>query len=400
MKKLLTTLMVLLLAGMGCQNQHRKNKLKALERWNSARSQISLELAQGQFNNGELKKAVKTISDILESNPRYVPGHLLLGRIYLEQDRVDKARQCFQQCLQIEPENAAAYYNLGILYERQGHLAQAFEHYQKALNNRPQHLPYLLAGAEVLLSQSRLQEAWDMLSEHLDDTIADARFYLLAGNILTAQNKHKEAVEMFTTAANLSPGDDAITNSLAFALHRLGQAEQALELFQRLDKSAKSQGRELSWSSQLAMGDCYVQLGQYHKAQRCFEYVSNHDTSNPAIWTRLAQTALGRNDPDRACLFAEKALALNPDQADALMVLGYLAHKQGNYEKAEKIFRRLIDNDSQNSLAHCMLGQSLQSRGQEKQAMNCYVRALQCDPTDKLARSLMIAVQNNTNNEY
>ena len=137
-----------------------------------------------------------------------------------------------------------------------------------------------------------------------------------------------------------------------------------------------------------------MKLSRFHYAQRCFEYVSEHDGTNPAIWTRLAQTALARNDLKQGQVWAKRALSLKPDYPDALTVSAYIAFKQQEYQQAEKLLRRIIAGEDDNGLAYCLLGQALEARGQIEQAKACYKRALEIDPHDRLAQKLTTAIEN------
>jgi len=385
---------------LGCQEQHKKSQEAALERWNATRAKIGIDLARQKFEAGELSKAGQIVRNTLETNARYGPGHLLLGRIYLEQNRLSKARESFEQCLQIEPSNAKAEYNLAIVYERQGRLEQAFSHYERAWNNSNGHIAYLLAMSEVRLSQGKAAEALELLGEYINDSKGEVSVSVLAGNILNKLGRCSEATEMFRRAYGLETDNGAITESLAFALHRVGKADEAIVLFEKLRRKAKAQSGEMGWACLLALGDCYLQTEQFHKAQRCFEFVMKRDTSNPALWGRLAQAALGKNDLDRAGVCANKALALNADETDALLVLGYIAMQEQDYKGAESTFRQIISAEANNGLAYCLLGQSLEAAGREKEAIACYGRALKIDAQDKLAQKLMISAQTvETSNE-
>lgn len=377
-------------AVLGCADQHAKNKQAALDRWQTSRAQITTNLARQQFEGGQLKKAAVTVHDALSINPEYAPAHLLLGRISLEQDKLTQARDSFNTSLQLNPRLTQAHYFLGILYERRNEPDKAFQHYQLAWQAEKDNLPYLLAMVEAKAAQGHFQQALSLLLEHVAEAEHNASIYITAGNILSRQQQHDEALKMYRKAHQLNPDNTAIKEMLAFALHRTaGHAEEALLLFQELSDQLQDPLRPTPWVYHLAMGDCYMELGQFHQAQRCFERVSEQDSLNPLAWTRLAQAVLARENLDRARQCAQKALTLNPDDPDALMVLGYVSLKQKNYLQGENILRRIIETDKQNGLAYCLLGQCLAAQNKNEQAKNCYSQALKIDPHDALAQKLL-----------
>ena len=395
MKRLLPIAFAVIFCLFGCQNQQVTNKQAAMQRWGQARAKINIDLARQQFESGQLSKALATASQAAETAPKYIPGHLLLGEILLEQNRLIPAQQCFETCLSLDPSHAQANYQIGIVFEKRQLHDKALEYYRAAWTSEPQHAPYLLAVVETMVAQDHRRQALDLLIDNIGEnnvTEPDASIYMVAGNILMSLDDPSEAVLMFRRAVNFEPDNREITESLALALLDAEQPGEAVKLFEKLQQQAQQENRQLDWSYHLAMGDCYLKLGRFHQAQRCFEHVSNHDSGNPAVWTRLSQTALARNDLDTAYKYASRAIAIKPDFVDGLIALAYISFQQRQYSQAEQIIRRAITSDSQNAMAYCLLGRILQAQGSGELAAECYKQALQIEPENSLAKKLMLEI--------
>jgi len=381
-----------ILVPAGCESQHQKNKAAAMARWQGARAHIEAEMARKQLESGELKKASITAQNIISNKPDYVPAYLILGQVYLEQDRRGKAKETFERCLQLDPKQAQAYYYQGIIHERWNQPELAFEDYQKAWQNESGSIAYLLAMVESKALQGQYQDALTLLTERMSSVDRDAAIYMTAGNLLASLNRHEEALEMFTEAQNISPDKTPVKEALAFALHRAGRSKEALAIFQELSKGPSLEGNQNNWIYELAMGDCYMALQQLHQAQRCFETVTERDPLNPKAWKRLAQAQLAREYLDQAVQSTRRALSLQPDDTEALMVQGYVAIKKHNYAEGQNIFRQIIRREEHNGLAYCLLGQCLQATGKRSDALVCYSEALKIDPEDSLAQKLMAEI--------
>ena len=388
MRHLVVGIWAVMVVVSGCANQHEKNKQAALQRWNKARVEIMVDMARGQFEGGELKKAAGTCQNAISTNPQYVPGHLLLGRIYLEQDLPVKAQESFARCLEIEPGHAEANFYLGIIQERWNKLTEAQQYYQQAWESQSDKSKYLLALVETKMTLGEPEEALALLRGNRDKVERDATIWVTEGNILTSLGRYEEAVGAFQEASSKSPDNDSIKEMLAFSLHRANRCPEALELFERLSGQKQSAPGGVSWVIYLAMGDCYMKLEQYLPAQHCFEKVSECDKNNPVIWTRLAQVLLARGELTRAKSCAQKACSLKEDNTDALLVLGYVAMQEQKYQEGAQIYTRIISIDDKEVLAYGLLGQCLQACGQEEQAQMCFEQALKIDPSDRLARRL------------
>lgn len=389
MKRWLLPWFAVMIFVIGCQDQHALKKQETMEHWTKARVSMIIDMAQQQFQNGDYQKAQQTTYDALDIDPQYIPAHLLLGQIYLDQNKYSLAQKSFQHCLSLNPTHAQANYYLGVILEKRGLMPDALDHYRLAWETDTHNVPYLLAVVETLAAQEHYQEALDMLMDFLQEGESDVSVYVAAGTILTTMGKSGEAVSMYRQAMYLAPDNDQISESLAFALLATDEPEESVAIFERLEQKARDQSQTLNWSHYLAMGDCYMKMSQYFKAQRCFEKVSEQDNSNPRIWIRLAQTAMARDDLSRAQTWAQRAISLDPGNTEAQMALAFVILKQKNYEEAESILNQILTNESDNLLAYCLLGQCYEGLGQSDKALDCYAQALRLDPHDSLAQTLM-----------
>lgn len=98
---------------------------------------------------------------------------------------------------------------------------------------------------------------------------------------------------------------------------------------------------------------------------------------------RLLMTAVQAheaNDLARARSLYESVLALAPEQADALHLLGVIADQQGRHEDAVALIRRAIARSPQAAAFHGNLGTALLALGDMAAAEEAYRQALALDP--------------------
>jgi tetratricopeptide (TPR) repeat protein len=148
---------------------------------------------QGNWDAAQLE-----YEGIIEKSPG-IPGiHFLLGRLLLSRpDARDKpterAKQEFQKELEIDPKNAGAVYVLGELARRDEDWDEAIARFSQAAK--------------------------------LDTTLAEA--YLEWGSCLVTVKKYAEAIDPLRVAEKLTPGNPAVHFTLATALSRAGQKDEA-----------------------------------------------------------------------------------------------------------------------------------------------------------------------------
>ncbi len=394
MKRLVPSLLILSMFLLtGCEDLHNKHKAEAQKRWSEARTKIAYKLAQEQLQNGDLKKAEATVQNLLAMDQKFLPAYIISARIYLEEDSVVKARDVLAECLEVDPAYPQAHYYLGIIQERIKELPDALEHYRTAWKGSPRNAGYFLAMIETLVALDRQSEALQTITENMDRVEQDAAIYVIAGNIYAKRGEHREALDMYQKARHVDPMSVPVRELLAFAYHRAGMPEQALTLFEQLQAEFVRQENTENIAYLLAMGDCYMDLGQAHQAKRAYEKVSQDQPLNPLIWTRLAQVALGRERFQEADQYAQRALTLNPDSTEALMVKGYIAMHQNEVQQAVKYFSQCTRLQPQDAVAHCLLGQALEKAGLTDEAAASYQRALKIHPDDRMPQALLSRLQ-------
>jgi tetratricopeptide (TPR) repeat protein len=89
-----------------------------------------------------------------------------------------------------------------------------------------------------------------------------------------------------------------------------------------------------------------------------------------------------RNDPERARPFAERALAFEPEYANAHHLLGVLQATKGELDEAEASFRHAIAREPARALTYVQLGDVLIRRGRLPEAVAAFREATRLDPTD------------------
>ena len=102
------SLLAVVLLG-GCANnktQHAKWVDNADARWNGMRASALTDMAQGQFDAGQLDQAHATIRDAASIDPDDPAVHLLAGRIALENSLLERAYKHFGTCIDKSLERA------------------------------------------------------------------------------------------------------------------------------------------------------------------------------------------------------------------------------------------------------------------------------------------------------
>jgi protein O-GlcNAc transferase len=194
-------------------------------------------------------------------------SYVSLGILWKQQGRLDDAIAAYQQALARSPAHAAAHYNFGNAYLAKGQPGPAADCFRRAVESDPEHARALAALGQVLQTLARVEEAAPFLKRAVALMPDDADLHCDLGNALQtlgqlqaahaayqrsleinpklsrawysagcAANSEKAyggAIAGFRRALEIHPEWPEAQHNLGQALFKLGQVEEALDLFRQ-----------------------------------------------------------------------------------------------------------------------------------------------------------------------
>ncbi|HAJ28151.1 MAG TPA: hypothetical protein DCG53_13070 [Syntrophus sp. (in: bacteria)] len=120
------------------------------------------KLAKGvdAAGKGRLPEALKLFQEVLAVIPENVAARRNMAKVYLEQGKLEKAKQHLQGCLQIDPTDVWSYVILGNIYvNKEGNLDVAAFYYEKCLEHHPEDAMVLTNYAGLMTQKREFQKA-------------------------------------------------------------------------------------------------------------------------------------------------------------------------------------------------------------------------------------------------
>jgi len=100
-----------------------------------------------------------------------------------------------------------------------------------------------------------------------------------------------------------------------------------------------------------------IQSGKINQAIETYKEAVKADPRNPAVYVTLARWQVLYGDYDGAMENAQNALLLNPNQALAKAVRGWILGKQGEYLQGEGELKQALELDPKSALAYAYLAE-------------------------------------------
>ena len=181
-------------------------------------------------------------------DPNSVWAHEISGEILENMKNYDRALIEYKKAVEVAPQQPGAHYKLGDLYWSLSQWDDAARQFEAELSNDPGNCMAQWKLGNILLQQSiRPEEALAHVEKALTmcPKLTEAR--LDRGRLLMRLHRNDEAIADLQAAAQANPNEPTVHFSLAQAYRAIGrtqEAQQEMQLFSKLDASARAAAAE------------------------------------------------------------------------------------------------------------------------------------------------------------
>jgi tetratricopeptide (TPR) repeat protein len=246
-----------------------------------------------------------------------------------------------------------------------------------------------MAKAEMLVAMDRRPEALTMLQAKVTYFEHSGVIRDEVGLLLMQDGQYPEAIEMLRRASILSSDDLTIREHLARALFGARLYAESASILSELLSNEKFNHRPDLLSM---LGECELQSGRAADAVASFQLASDMTPDSTGVWLGIARADLQLDNLRRADLALRRCMAIDPNNSQVCLLLGYLRLRQTRFDEAHEAFAHASRLDPADTVALCMVGLTLDKLGHAPQAAACYQQALKINPGDEMASRLMASL--------
>jgi len=256
---------------------------------------------------------------------------------------------------------------------QQGKHVEAEAVAQQILRDHPNEPNTLRVLGVALMRQGKFEEASKHLSTSVKIAPEFADGHEQYGLALAALGRLNEAEESLQAALKLDPNSESVLAKLT-RLHAMqGKAEE----------SQKTQDRmaELNPHWQKMQDAMKLQVDDKHdEARQLVKSVLREDPDNINALNLMGSIRMAQKAYSDAEAFLRKTVGLAPDFAVAWFVLSASLKEQGNYEEAIEALEKALSLEPKNAEWHSFLGNQLMAWGKEERALVSFETALAIQP--------------------
>lgn len=274
-----------------------------------------------------------------------------LGGLYQAHLVFPAAADCYHNAMQLAPDEFRWVYYAAWLADTDGRTRQALAHYEHARRLKPGYQAVMVRMGNVLLDLNELERAQAAFEPVVDTTGLEAAALYGLGQIALLQRDYDTAIAAFTRALEYDPAASRIHYPLAQALRASQRNDEARAQLAMLgDQPPTFRDPQIESLEALKVGSRIhflqamkaIKQQDYEAASKAFAAGVGMEPDNIPARISYARTLYLTGNKNGAREALKDAVALQPDNALGLFLLGVLTEEQGDAGKAADYYLRAI----------------------------------------------------------
>lgn len=308
-----------------------------------------------------VRRTLQGALDTAKANPDRASAAGQLGKLLLAQGFTLEAQACFDRARRLDPGSSVWPYYAGVIYQDSKDFSNAKKAFEEHLHGDAGSFAGTVRLAETLFGLGDKAASLERFAAAIGKRPSSARACYGMGLLLQTQGKLEDAGRFYERALAAFPRYRNARFALATTWRERGNTAKAEEILEGYDAT---RGRG---DAQVVPFDDPL-MAEIHRM----------DVGPQG--TRLRAQQLARSGKVvRAAQLLEAALRQDPKQtgyrSDLMM---YYTHLE-KWEKAEEMYRAMVNENPDNAVAHSQRGELLTARGKCEEAVEAFDTALQID---------------------
>ncbi|MBN1980103.1 MAG: tetratricopeptide repeat protein [Chitinivibrionales bacterium] len=344
------------------------------------RKQIFYMLAQSYEKVNKVNEAMD-IYDLYMKFPNVFDPEIAYKRAFIrEKTNPTVAKQLYQQNIRTYPNDYRNYLHLGQLYAKDNSTASnAVSLLEKAAAMSAKDQSVWLVIADIYYKLNMTEKALDAYRKYIEIDPKNVDANIKIGTILVDKGKINEGLVYLETANTFSPDNEAVLGALAKGYLQTNRTNEAISLLNKV-KAKKPNDVEIRknlYTAYLKVGDKKSAVDEINEVLK----VKRNDT----LLFLYAKLLFEEGKVKEAEGVIEDIKATNPENLNALMLLGKIFKSRKKYDEALEVYKEVIYIDANYAPALYERAEIYMLEDKPQWAERFYDRALRADPNYGLA---------------
>jgi len=204
---------------------------EAARQIDAANPKVLRNLGVLYYESKDLDKAREILMESLGVDFKDAYSHLYMGRIMLDDERIEKAIVHLQRAVHFDPSIQEAHYILGVTYYKRGDFVNGKSELERAMAMDPQDARPHVGMGSIALKQKNYNEAIESFRQALKLNPNEPEAYNGIGAAQYEQMNYEEAAWALEQALLIEPNQPVVMNNLGVTHLQLKHYDQAERIF-------------------------------------------------------------------------------------------------------------------------------------------------------------------------
>ncbi len=293
---------------------------------------------------GQLRDAEKGYLELLRNNPQDVTILHLLGLLYAEEAKFDRAQSYLEQALQLQPHEWVISLHLANVLKAQGQWDDALQLLQQLVYTHPDVAAVYNNLGTIYFAQQQWQAALQAYQQALQIQADYIDAYYNTGLTLNKLQRYTEAVHAYKALLMLAPNHVGAHFQLACLFMQKNNLSEALTHFLWIAERYPHH-----FATQMNLAALFLKSGKSHEAKKYYLQALTLTPTDTQLYFNLGVISAQLGCVEEAIDYYLQALKINPDLADVHnnLSVAYLAIK--NNQAALQHFCEVLRLQPQNA---------------------------------------------------
>ena len=326
----------LLCASSGSSAGEEYDPNSAMGRHSDSKAEAMMNQAERSLRQGNLSETERHLAAMADSMGRHPRAQLIAARTLIAEGRLQESDQLLTMIGEANPDMAEVYMIRGTLEEARGRWEAARVAYATAAQKDPESSTAVIFIARTHLATGDAEGAAAMLEREYATRPGRYELQAALGEAYLAAGEPKMAAAWLNKALDHDQDNRAMRAKLAFAQSLSGKHLDALQTVRSVGDQA------LPPHTKLALGRSALVVNQTHLAVRWLDQYLSHFADDSGAWLDLARAHFLLDRPAQTMDALKNSLRLDPGHADALVILGHLRVRAGQFPLAVNSYLEAI----------------------------------------------------------
>lgn len=262
-----------------------------------------------------------------------------------------------------------------IALEYEERFTEALTWLEKGLVKDPDLYDLLLVKARILKRIGEVRECLTVCDQLISKYPEDFSGYCLRSNTYFMMGWYERAMSDARKAVEVAPDNPNSFMARAFVQMQLGHYEEALDDFEQTLRYDPHR-----YDALRGQGKCLSMLGRDYEALASFNALRRTYPDDPDLYYELADVLFSAGYLEECDRICRKCLELDPEYANAYVILGMLAMRRNDDDKAYQLISKALRMESDNPFALNEMAYLQHLQGDEDTALEMVNRALEEAP--------------------